>query len=80
MSKPIFIIRYPSDNLENSKRKHVLKQIRSIEHKYADYHILPVLDPFASEIKFECFNTPHTEIEFEELKRRVLEIIESPNV
>ena len=79
MSKPIFIIRFPSADIRDDERHHVLNQVRNAERKFKDYHVLPVFDPFTSEIKFECFNAPHTEMEFKELKRRVLEIIESPN-
>ena len=74
MSKPIFIIRLPYiESVQD--RAYVIEQIMNVEDKLKDYHVLPVIDPKTSEIKFECFNAPHTEIEFEELKRCVLELI-----
>jgi hypothetical protein len=41
-----------------------------------DYHILTMVDEFTGgQTKFECYNAPHTEMEFEELQRRVLELM-----
>jgi hypothetical protein len=42
-----------------------------------DYHVLIVVDNFTgnNNIKFECYNSPHTEIEFEELKEKILQVI-----
>ena len=73
MSKPIFIIRFPysaeiSDELFMENYKAVSKQLN-------DYHVLVMKDSFIENVTFECFNAPHTEMEFEELKRRVLELI-----
>ena len=43
---------------------------------YQDYHYLIIKDKFTeSEIKFECYNAPHTEIEFKELQERVLTLL-----
>jgi hypothetical protein len=75
MSKPIFIIRFPAERLTVGEREVVIEQADLIGKKLSDYHVLPVFDIHTSEIKFECFNAPHTEMEFEELKRRVLELI-----
>ena len=73
MSKPIFIIRFPysveiSDELFMENYKAVSKQLH-------DYHVLVMKDSFIQNVTFECFNAPHTEMEFEELKRRVLELM-----
>ncbi len=75
MSKPIFIIRFPAERLTYGERDVVIEQAERVGSKFTDYHVLPVFDIHTSEIKFECFNAPHTEMEFEELKRRVLELI-----
>jgi hypothetical protein len=74
MSKPIFIIRIPQVESEQN-REYVIEQTMKVAKKLDDYHVLPVIDSYTSEIKFECFNAPHTEMEFEELKRRVLELM-----
>jgi hypothetical protein len=74
MSKPIFIIRIPQVEAEQD-RAYVIVQTMKVAKELDDYHVLPVIDSYTSEIKFECFNAPHTEMEFEELKRRVLELM-----
>jgi hypothetical protein len=70
MSKPIFIIRFPFiSNHDKSKfetyYEHVSKQLN-------DYHVLSLIDNSVNKVEFECYNSPHTEIEFEELKQTVL--------
>lgn len=74
MSKPIFIIRYP----ENAKESDLMIATESLNRMgfYNDYHTLIIKDQFTvGEIKFECFNSPHTEIEFKELQERVLTLL-----
>lgn len=74
MSKPIFIVRFPestpNQQLE-SAREHL-----SIE--FDDYHSLVIKDQFTGgEIKFECYNAPHTEMEFKELQERVITLLQN---
>lgn len=74
MSKPILIVRFPHDaqldQLEAADKAINKKGINQ------DYHFLIVKDNSNNTgIVFECFNAPHTEIEFEELKNRVLALI-----
>lgn len=77
MSKPIFIIRIPF--LENQTDRDILEShIQKIEQKLQDYHTLAVIENSINEIKFECYNAPHTDIEFEELKNMVLKTIKTP--
>jgi hypothetical protein len=75
MTKPIFIIRFPS----NSSLDEVTASRSGIEESkdvMKDYHILVIKDKYEEgEIKFECYNSPHTEIEFEELKKQILKLI-----
>jgi len=79
MSKPIFIVRLSRDEHRGNpgkveKVRYELQKSRIVE----DYHILVVVDESTGgETKFECFNAPHTEMEFEELQRRVLELIKN---
>jgi len=75
MSKPIFIVRLPA-------KKYEPDMIDGIQERFStsdisnDYHVLVMADAFTGgQTKFECFNAPHTEMEFEELKRRVLELL-----
>jgi hypothetical protein len=73
MSKPIFVIRFPysaeiSDEL-------FMENYKAVSKKLNDYHVLVMKDSFIENVTFECFNAPHTEMEFEELKRRVLELM-----
>lgn len=52
-----------------------LKNYEHISNQLNDYHVLAIMDNFVESVTFECFNAPHTEIEFEELKYRVLELL-----
>ena len=73
MSKPILVIRFPYSEAFIEGMPNIAERL---ERKIDDYHILPIMDDHTGgQIKFECFNSPHTEIEFEELKQRVLEAI-----
>ena len=74
MSKPIFITRFP----DTATNEHLSFAAESLARQgfYEDYHCLVVKDQFTGgEIKFECYNAPHTEIEFKELQERILKII-----
>ena len=75
MSKPIFIVRLPEKTYE-------IDIIEGIQQRFNasditnDYHVLVMADNYTGgETKFECYNAPHTDMEFEELRRRVLELI-----
>jgi hypothetical protein len=74
MSKPILVVRFPN-NIENERVQLGAERL----HRNGvgnDYHILVIKDEFTGgDIKFECFNAPHTEIEFEELQNKVLALM-----
>ena len=73
MSKPIFIVRFLYiKNLDREQFEHYYKQVGE---QLPDYHVLSVIDSKAERVEFECYNSPHTEIEFEELKDRVMKMI-----
>ena len=76
MSKPIFIIRLPKSIFNSYETvESVSKYIRT-QPIDKDYHVLVIVDEFTGgSIKFECYNTPHTEIEFEELKDKILQLL-----
>lgn len=73
MSKPILVIRFPYiKDLDLEQFEHYYKQIGK---QLPDYNVLSLIDSTVDRVEFECYNVPHTEIEFEELKKIVLEII-----
>jgi hypothetical protein len=70
MSKPIFIIKFPHlDDITKQSFELYYKQISKQLH---DYHVLAIVESGIDSVQFECYNAPHTEIEFEELKQQVL--------
>jgi hypothetical protein len=74
MSKPIFIVRFP-DTAEQKRLSEAADSLNKMGF-YDDYRIIIVKDQFTSgEIKFECFNAPHTEIEFVELQERIIALL-----
>lgn len=78
MSKPIFIVRFPNTAHEESLKTAARSLARNgVED---DYHVLVMKDELTGgEIKFECFNAPHTEIEFKELQERILLLLQNQN-
>lgn len=76
MSKPIFIARFP----ETADQKHLNESAQSLGKMglYDDYHVLIIRDQFTGgEIKFECYNAPHTEMEFKKLQEKVLTLLQN---
>ena len=71
MSKPIFIIRFPIE----IKIEKLIEWNQELENKLHDYHVLGIIDSSVDKVEFECYNSPHTEIEFEQLKNKVYEIL-----
>ena len=72
MSKPIFVIRFPYMEMDDEQ---FIRNYEGISKQLNDYHVLALKDSFVQNVTFECFNAPHTEMEFEELKHRVLELM-----
>jgi len=73
MSKPIFIIKLPKD-VDISR----LEQLRvdMENHQISkDYHILSYIG--LGEEEFQCFNSPHTDIQFEELKETIINMLKT---
>ena len=70
MSKPILIIRFPTQAPEESIG---LAKNEFFENPLSnDYHVLIIQDSERyGEMLFECYNSPHTEIEFKELQDMV---------
>lgn len=78
MSKPIFIVRFPKSAHHESLTEAAKSLARNgVED---DYHVLVMKDELTGgEIKFECFNAPHTEMEFKELQERVITLLQNQN-
>ena len=70
MAKPILVIKFPKD-ISQAEVHSNMNGIASTDISN-EYHVLYTITR-SSEVKFECFNSPHTEIEFEELKKKLLE-------
>jgi len=76
MSKPIFIVRLPMSQFDEDGTLKAKDAMLSSSIA-SDYHVLVLRDTFCGEqVMFECFNAPHTEMEFQELQRRVLSLLE----
>ena len=74
MSKPIFIVRFPKS--ATSEYLNFAAGELARQGFYQDYHCLIIKDHLnEGEIKFECYNAPHTEMEFKELQQRVLTLL-----
>jgi hypothetical protein len=73
MSKPIFIIRFPHAAINNEDK--FLELYKQISEQLVGYHVLSLLDSSIQRVEFECYNAPHTDIEFEELKRIVVDML-----
>lgn len=77
MSKPIFVVRLPLYTSDNELRS-VLDGFKG--HPVSqDYHVLTFRssDNTQDDVLFECYNSPHTEIEFDELKEIILSNIKT---
>ena len=77
MSKPIFVVRLPLYTSDN-ELKSVLDGFEG--HPISqDYHVIAFRssDNTQDDVLFECYNSPHTEIEFDELKEIILSNIKT---
>jgi hypothetical protein len=72
MTKPIFIVRYPNFSSDDD----VYNAQKILDNNLKDYHTIIIKDVnLNTDIKFECYNSPHTEIEFNEFKQKILALI-----
>jgi len=76
--KPIFVIRLPqqAEFEENVEMINSVKSQLNQDPISDDYHLLIMTDRVDG-VQFECFNTPSTKIEIEELQKYLIEKIES---
>lgn len=76
MSKPIFIVRFP----ESTATQQLEAAREHLKIEFDDYHCLVIRDDLTGgDIKFECYNAPHTEMEFKELQERILTLLQDNN-
>jgi hypothetical protein len=76
MAKPIFIVRLPSTapvEMANNVREKTGRNLGD------EYHVLVLIDMRRKgyEIKFECYNADHSDIEWNALEERVNSILKS---
>ncbi len=74
MSKPILVVRFPYRDTDIDRLEQVTQ---NLQKQLDDYHTLFLMDSSVERIEFECFNAPHTEADFEELKAQCLQTINS---
>ena len=69
--KPIFLVRFPKSFPINEIDNAYGRLVRSL----AGYHVLVYKDKTVNRVEFECFNCEFNNIEFQELKEKVLKTI-----
>ncbi len=70
-AKPIFLVRFPKSFPINEIDDAYQRLVKSL----TGYHVLVYRDKTVNRVEFECFNCEFNDIEFEELKERVLKTI-----
>lgn len=69
--KPIFVVGFPS----TLKSETINKHFSTLEKQLKEYYVIAYKDNALKSVKFECFNCEINEIEFKELKERLLKTI-----
>ena len=75
-AKPIFIIRFPK-NIPPREFMEMSTKISQTKEFNDDYHILTIIDYEARNYGFEVHNAPHSETDFNELREKLLNVIQS---
>jgi hypothetical protein len=73
--KPIFIIRFPK-NIPPREFMEMSNKISQTKEFNDDYHILTIVDYENRNFSFEVHNAPTTETDFNELKEKLMQIIQ----
>ena len=71
ITKPILVVRFPMESISSAKLQEVA--FEDLQKKMDDYHVVGLRDNTVSRIEFECYNSPHTDLEFAELRELLLE-------
>jgi hypothetical protein len=64
-AKPILVIRIPME--ASSHKAELSKQLKELQEKMSDYHVISALDSGVTVTKFECYNPPTDELTIEKL-------------
>ena len=75
-AKPIFIIRFPR-NIPPREFMEMSTKISQTKEFNDDYHILTIVDYESRNYQFEVHNAPHSETDFNELREKLLNVIQS---
>lgn len=70
-AKPIFVIRFP----KSIPADHADIAYSKISNTLVGYYVLAYRDKQIKEVQFECYNCEFNEIEFNELKEKLLKTI-----
>lgn len=71
ITKPILVVRFPLGSIDSRKIEQIA--FEDLQKKMDDYHVVGLRDNSVDRIEFECYNSPHTDIQFEDLRKRLLE-------
>jgi len=72
-TKPILVVRFPIGSVTSRQIEEIA--FEDLQKKMMDYHVIGLRDNSVSRVEFECYNSPHSEIEFSELRELVLECL-----
>jgi hypothetical protein len=76
--KPIVVFRIPGN--EAAETPGTIQRLQhSLSRQLYDYHVLIVIDRTIDSWKIECYQSPFTERQFNNLKYHLLRIIETKN-
>ena len=84
-SKPILVLRIPHGAVtpegspEEAKQK-IYRYYQDLRDQLTDYHVLALYDSSVQKLEFECINALNaTEEDIEDLRSRVLELMNVPD-
>jgi hypothetical protein len=73
IAKPILVVRFPIGSIDSRKIEEIA--FEDLQKKMDDYHVVGLRDNSVDRIEFECYNSPHTDIEFEDLRESLLDAV-----
>lgn len=73
ITKPILVVRFPLGSIDSKKIEEIA--FEDLQKKMDDYHVVGLRDNSVDRIEFECYNSPHTEIEFNNLREILLNAV-----
>jgi len=73
--KPILVIRFPVKAIDAERLQDIV--FENLQKKMKDYHVIGLKDNDVDRIEFECYNAPHAESDFSELREEIIKKVES---